>query len=212
MGNTISAVEKDASWLCEQAVNAVSLGKAPPAAIQDEDKELPLGKNETSSVNKPDPSMHWLPHVPRKGVLGPLLKRVNHYAITVNDVGKSLDFYVNVLGLQQIRRPNFDRHGAWLTAGNLEIHLIKGPPSVPQTDSLIVSHLSFESDDIMECQRRLKASNCSFTQNVSVPNKNQTTIVTQFFMKDPDGYHIEICNCDILTKFCLSQDEDAKME
>jgi hypothetical protein len=32
-------------------------------------------------------------------------------------------------------------------------------------------------------------------------------VVTQFFLRDPDGYFIEICNCDILTKFCLAKDE-----
>ncbi len=36
----------------------------------------------------------------------------------------------DILGLQQIRRPNFDRHGAWLTMGNVELHLIKGVPTI----------------------------------------------------------------------------------
>jgi hypothetical protein len=32
--------------------------------------------------------LHWLPHVERKGVLGNLVVRANHYAITVSDVAK----------------------------------------------------------------------------------------------------------------------------
>ena len=34
---------------------------------------------------------------------------VNHIAIVVSDVGRSLGFYANVIGMQQVIRPDFDR-------------------------------------------------------------------------------------------------------
>ena len=34
---------------------------------------------------------------------------VNHVAIVVSDVGTSLAFYTDVVGFQQIMRPDFDR-------------------------------------------------------------------------------------------------------
>ena len=34
------------------------------------------------------PGEHWLPGVERVGVLGDLVQRANHYAITVSDVAK----------------------------------------------------------------------------------------------------------------------------
>ena len=38
--------------------------------------------------------------------------------------------------------------------------------------------------------------------NVSVPNAIEGEgDVTQFFLRDPDGYYVEICNCGILTRF-----------
>ena len=37
--------------------------------------------------------------------------------------------------------------------------------------------------------------------------KKPSTGVVQYFLRDPDGYYVEICNCDILTKFCLSQEK-----
>ena len=52
--------------------------------------------------------------------------------------------------LQQIKRPNFDRHGAWLTMGNTELHLVLGVPIVPSGKDVIVSHISLESDNIRE--------------------------------------------------------------
>ena len=35
---------------------------------------------------------------------------VNHIAIVVSDVGKSLVFYTDVIGMKQVFRPNFDRY------------------------------------------------------------------------------------------------------
>jgi len=112
-----------------------------------------------------------------------------------------------VLGFQQIRRPNFDRHGAWLTMGNIELHLIKGNPVVFEGDSLIVGHISLETDYPEEVLRRLNQMGVKFTKNVSVPDAKGVTPITQYFLRDPDGYYIELCNCDILTKFCLGKDE-----
>ena len=80
--------------------------------------------------------------------IGKFLGRVNHIALIVSDVGKSTTFYSKVLGLPQIKRPNFDRHGAWFTFGNVELHLIKGNPVVHDGNNLIVGHISVES---VEC-------------------------------------------------------------
>ena len=38
-----------------------------------------------------------------------LWSSVNHIAIVVEDVGRSLQFYTDVVGMKQIMRPNFDR-------------------------------------------------------------------------------------------------------
>ena len=39
-----------------------------------------------------------------------LEKKLNHVAIIVSNVGRSLYFYTNIIGMQQIKRPDFDRH------------------------------------------------------------------------------------------------------
>ena len=38
-----------------------------------------------------------------------LWTNVNHIAITVADVGRSLAFYTDIVGMKQVIRPNFDR-------------------------------------------------------------------------------------------------------
>ena len=89
-------------------------------------------------------------------ILGDLIYKANHIALTVSDIGRSLYFYSDILGLQQIKRPNFDRHGAWLTMGNIELHLILGQPIVPSGKDLIVSHISLESNNIEQVNRDLQ--------------------------------------------------------
>ena len=62
-----------------------------------------------------------------------LIRSVNHIAIIVSDVGRSLAFYTEIIGFQQIQRPNFDRemfpyarpyYGR--TYGNISLPRIKG--------------------------------------------------------------------------------------
>ena len=66
---------------------------------------------------------------------------------------------IEVIGFQQIRRPNFDRHGVWLTMGNIELHLIKGIPVTEKGQhpaDLIVPHISIETSNVLSgpCQAR----------------------------------------------------------
>eukprot|EP00929_Paragymnodinium_shiwhaense_P112475 TRINITY_DN80731_c0_g1_i1.p1 TRINITY_DN80731_c0_g1~~TRINITY_DN80731_c0_g1_i1.p1 ORF type:complete len:252 (-),score=34.64 TRINITY_DN80731_c0_g1_i1:594-1349(-) len=164
----------------------------------------------------------------RKG-LQPLLHSLNHVAVIVRDVGQSLFFYTDIIGFEQIRRPNFDRHGAWLTMGNVELHLIKGEPACHRgqhPSDLIVSHLAIEVKDceqVLKRMRQLKTDvfhELTWRQNISVPtpaasraakfetdHKSSAGKVTQFFLEDPDGYWLELCNCDVLTDFCFGNDD-----
>jgi catechol 2,3-dioxygenase-like lactoylglutathione lyase family enzyme len=159
-----------------------------------------------------DELLHWNPLEERRG-LGNLLTKVNHIAITVSDVGKSLSFYVDILGLQQIRRPTFDRHGAWLTMGNTELHLIKGIPAIPPVDNLQVAHIALETSDVNGVLHKLRELNIEVCQSLSVTNAQKSSTdesqseIVQYFFTDPDGYYLELCNCDILTKFALNKNQ-----
>lgn len=45
-----------------------------------------------------------------------------------------------------------------------------------------------------------------FSKNVSVSDAAESKPITQYSIRDPDGYYIELCNCDILTDFFLGKD------
>jgi len=152
--------------------------------------------------------LHWKQNVERPG-LGRWLKKADHIALTVKDVARSAKFYRDILGLQQINRPDFDRAGAWFTMGNVELHLIKGPPTVPTRGHLIVPHIALEVSNTAAVHEFLKTSGVEFEINVSVPKGVGEGIVTQFFLVDPDGYRLEICNCgEVLEEYCLSDENN----
>mmetsp|Transcript_11262 Transcript_11262/g.22476 ORF Transcript_11262/g.22476 Transcript_11262/m.22476 type:complete len:563 (-) Transcript_11262:313-2001(-) len=180
---------------------------------------IDLLKVRDAAEGKGPAKLHYSDDRPMVG-LADYVKSVNHVAILVSDVSRSLKFYSQVMGFEQIRRPNFDAYGAWLTMGNCELHLIKGKPIVPEGDDLVVGHISIDSDNVLGALDKLQKMNVPFRKNSSVPagadagsmntNANDDMmsdkIVTQFFVRDPDGYYIEVCNCDeTLTKYCLGE-------
>lgn len=81
----------------------------------------------------------------------------------------------------------------------------------------------FLSNEIQKVRGELDRLEIPYEQNVSVPStekkidasrtissdskKMALGAVTQFFFRDPDGYYIELCNCDVLTKFCFSKSD-----
>ena len=94
-----------------------------------------------------------------------------------------------------------------MTFGNVDLHLIKGRPAVHSDDDLIVSHIAITVSDMDTMREKLKSLGCPYRTNISVPNPSDTDTgkVEQAFVRDPDGYYIEFCNCEKLEKFLQDQ-------
>jgi len=133
-----------------------------------------------------------------------LWKTVNHIALVVSDVGRSVAFYSGVLGMKQILRPDFDRFGAWFTLGNIDLHLIHGRPAVHPDEDLIVGHIALncgDDYDVRQLMSRLRNLGVPYRENISVPNPATKKQVVQAFVRDPDGYYLEFCSCESLEEF-----------
>ena len=75
---------------------------------------------------------------------------LNHVAIHVRDVERSIDFYGKKLGLNQIARPAFDFPGAWFELDDgRQLHLIGGL-NVTVHSSNRGNHFAIEVDSISE--------------------------------------------------------------
>ncbi|MBS0264539.1 MAG: DUF1805 domain-containing protein, partial [Planctomycetes bacterium] len=81
------------------------------------------------------------------------VKSIDHVTLVVTDLERSADFYVNLLGMQRVTRPQFNFPGLWFQAGATQIHLIEkhdlssqaGLPDAPATAGAgRVFHFAFE--------------------------------------------------------------------
>jgi glyoxylase I family protein len=52
------------------------------------------------------------------------IETIHHVSLPVSDLARARDFYVGVLGLEAIARPDFPFDGAWFRVGNSTLHLI----------------------------------------------------------------------------------------
>ncbi|KAM3306286.1 glyoxylase I 4 [Capsicum chacoense] len=130
----------------------------------------------------------------------PLLS-LNHVSLLVKNVWNSVRFYEDVLGFCLIKRPSsFNFNGAWLYNYGIGIHLLENktmedldinyePLPINPKDN----HISFQCSDVNLVKRRLEEMEMRY---VTAVVEEEGIKVDQVFFHDPDGYMIEICNCD----------------
>ncbi|KAF7828937.1 putative lactoylglutathione lyase [Senna tora] len=132
----------------------------------------------------------------------PLLS-LNHVSILCRSVWESVRFYEDVLGFLLIKRPSsFKFNGAWLYNYGIGVHLIENP-DIDEFDCNYVSelrpinpkdnHISFQCRDVGVVKRRLEEMGIRY---VTAEVEDEGVKVEQVFFHDPDGYMIELCNCD----------------
>ncbi|XP_060193999.1 glyoxylase I 4-like [Lycium barbarum] len=138
----------------------------------------------------------------------PLLS-LNHVSLLVRDVWNSVRFYEDVLGFCLVKRPSsFNFHGAWLYNYGVGIHLLENKAmedydaiNEPRPINPKDNHISFQCTDVVLVKRRLEEMGMRY---VTAVVEEEGTKVDQVFFHDPDGYMIEICNCDNLPILPLS--------
>ncbi|KAL9323171.1 hypothetical protein ACSQ67_011224 [Phaseolus vulgaris] len=118
------------------------------------------------------------------------LKSVNHISLVCTSVVKSINFYQNVLGFFPIRRPgSFDFDGAWLFGYGIGIHLLQ--LEEPNCESMVAVEKKLEEMEMEYVRATVEEGGIK---------------VDQLFFHDPDGFMIEICNCDSLPVIPLGGD------
>ncbi|KAK7823544.1 glyoxylase I 4 [Quercus suber] len=134
----------------------------------------------------------------------PLLS-LNHVSFVCNSLRRSIRFYEEVLGFVLIKRPSsFNFEGAWLFNYGIGIHLLESDHDVPTKKSAINpkdNHISFQCTDMNLVILKLEELNIEYV--TAVVEEGGIT-VDQLFFHDPDGYMVEICNCQNLPVLPLS--------
>lgn len=113
------------------------------------------------------------------------IEELNHVAIYVKDLERSITFYQEALELEPLPRPAFDFPGAWFRLGkHQELHLI-----APRKEKLIFlknQHFAVKVKSAQETEEFLKRKSVAYTGPKARPDG-----FIQIFIQDPDGYFIE---------------------
>ncbi len=123
---------------------------------------------------------------------------LDHFAIRTARMQESLQFYCNVLGLQQGPRPQLPVEGVWLYSGVTAIlHLVElpsdgeatlsGAPAASAVSTRHVDHVALRAIGYEQMRARLLLAGVKLRE-ASVPALN----LRQLFFRDPNGIAIEL--------------------
>jgi lactoylglutathione lyase len=122
--------------------------------------------------------------------------RLLHTMIRVGDLDRSIRFYTECLGMQLLRRKDYPEGRftlAFIGYGAEKDHTVIELTHNWDTKSYELGngfgHLALETDDIHTTVERLRQLGAQVTREPG-PMKHGTTVIA--FIKDPDGYSIEL--------------------
>lgn len=128
------------------------------------------------------------------------LTELNHYFVRSKDLEQSRHFYCEVLGFEEMPRPDFPFPGYWLGVnGKVQVHM--GLDGIPETakyyfgttaDSArnnagIIDHIAFLATDPESFAQRFR--------QLGLPSREryfEEIGLFQIFVTDPDGLTIEL--------------------
>ena len=113
---------------------------------------------------------------------------LNHASLIVADLDISLLFYRDVLGLQQVERPDLGFPGAWFQIGDQQIHLLELENPDPITGRPVHGgrdrYVALNALELTPVQEALNRAGIFYTMSVSGRRA--------LFCRDPDGNAVEI--------------------
>lgn len=121
--------------------------------------------------------------------------KITHIAVYVSELQRSADFYRTVLEFEEIDEPFKDGLHAWFDIGNqVQLHLIEAAWE-PITINKI-NHLCFSIPDMDAFIANLQKNRVDFEDWPGEKNKITTRPdgIQQIYLRDPDGYWIEVNN------------------
>ena len=123
----------------------------------------------------------------------PLLD-LHHVAIKSKDLEKTVAFYTDVLGMEQVERPDFPFPGAWLQMGETMFHIYGGGAAKTHNGNYKysqraspVDHIALRAKGFDEMKKLLIKKRCEWRQ-MNIPDFK----LWQLFVLDPSGVVIEL--------------------
>ncbi|MBI2485620.1 MAG: VOC family protein [Deltaproteobacteria bacterium] len=124
---------------------------------------------------------------------GTMIKGIDHVAIVVSDMERSIKFYSEVLGLEihhdgrkegGIKKSFLGTKSRTLVALTEDVHLGKGVSGFVQS----VGHIAFRVDDVERAKDVLREKGVEFIEEKVEKDANRKA----YHFLDPDGFELEI--------------------
>jgi len=125
------------------------------------------------------------------------LKHIDHVALTVRDVEKSVLWYKEILGLQRFHELVWGSFPAVVGTGITSLALFpvasEHPEGPPGPDTICARHIAFLTDreNFEHAQRELEDKGIQF-------QFQDHTIAHSIYLLDPDGHQLEITTYEAL--------------
>ncbi len=117
-------------------------------------------------------------------------KSIRHTGVPVSDVRKARRFYGDILGFDEIERPNIKGiPGIWYEVDGTQVHIIGQRNAMANDMPGIGTHIAVQVEDLEEAKRVLKKRRVKFQEFAPPPNLGLAPVV---FVRDPDGNVVEL--------------------
>jgi len=106
-----------------------------------------------------------------------------HICVPTERLEEAKQFYMNIIGLSQIERPDhlFSTAGYWFNIGDIQLH-IGAEPALSRS----IRHTAFAVSDVAAARERLEKNNVEIVEEPLVPGR------TRFAFIDPFGNSMEL--------------------
>src|SRR5262245_45482349 len=120
----------------------------------------------------------------------------DHVTIICADLDATRRFYVDVLGMKEVARPEFKFPGLWFQVGRMQIHatqenLEAGKAGWTDRGNTVVSrghHIAFAVEDVAKALEVVAARGV----RIASPLQRRPDGYKQLYLYDPDGHLVEL--------------------
>ena len=116
-----------------------------------------------------------------------MIQGMNHFTVIAEDLDRSLEFYVGLLGLEQGHRPDLGFPGAWLYADGRAILHVYGDRPVPAGRAGVIDHMAFTASGLKAVKARFDAAGVKYDLR-----QQRGAGTWQLFCFDPNGAKVEL--------------------
>lgn len=116
-----------------------------------------------------------------------MIHAMNHFTVLTDDLDRTLEFYVDLLGLSPGERPDLGFPGAWLYAGGQAVlHIIAGR-ALPESRAGVLDHMAFSASNLPAIKAKLDARSIPYDLR-----RQRGSNTWQLFCHDPSGAKVEL--------------------